>query len=248
MNQPIETKPSRRSFLAPYIRGAVRRGVGCLVVLFVFGILFLLMHGPLLRAAGHWLDTGVKPPQKAGIIYVFAGGENERPRYAAELFKQGRAPRVMTAGGLKTDKLVALGIHLTESEVNARVLERHGVPADRIVKIDRSASTWDEINVLRQYMDEHKLGSAILVTSNFHTRRTRLAARAAFRGSSAKLYILSSPYSVTDLDNWWKSEEDLITVSTEFMKYGFYTVNYRFGLNRKHATKHPEAQAHAPQD
>lgn len=223
-----------------------RRALGCLGVCAALALLFLLLHAPLLRWAGNRLDIGGAPPARADIIYVFAGGENERPRQAAALFKQGRAPRVMTAGGLKTDKLVALGIHLTEAQVNAKVLERNGVPADRIIQFQRSASTWDEANVLRTYMQEHKLHSAILVTSNFHTRRTRLAARAAFRGYDADLYYISAPQPITDLDNWWKNEEDLITVSTEYLKYGFYFINYGLGFKRTHATKHPEAEAQGP--
>lgn len=226
---------------------AARRAGGCalkgLGLLAAACVLFVLLHAPLLRAAGRWLDIGGAAPEKADVIYVFAGGENERPRHAATLFKQGRAPLVMTAGGLKTDKLMALGIRLTEAEVNAKVLERNGVPADRVVQIRRSASTWDEAVTLRGYMERRKLRSAILVTSNFHTRRTRLAARAAFKGYDAQLHIVSAPNPFTDLDNWWKSEEDLITVSTEFMKYGFYFVNYRMGLKRSHPTRQPEAEA-----
>jgi len=239
----MNSQPAPQRSLFQRAAPLARRALGCVGACLALGLVFVLLHAPLLRWAGNRLDIGGAPPRRADIIYVFAGGENERPQQAAALFKQGRAPRVMTAGGLKTDKLVALGIHLTEAQVNAKVLERNGVPADRIIQFERSASTWDEANVLRDYMQKHKLRSAILVTSNFHTRRTRLAARAAFRGYHADLYYISAPHPITDLANWWKNEEDLITVSTEYLKYVFYFINYSLGLKRTHATKHPEAEA-----
>ena len=198
-----------------------RRALGCLGACAAAVILLLALHGPVLRAAGAWLCVRTPMPRRADIIYVYAGGEYERDPYAAALFKKGVAPRVMTAGHLKHDKLAALGLDYTDAEVNTRVLQRHGVPRNRIVRVDHGASTWDETKELHSYMKQRGLRSAVLVTSNFHTRRVRMAA----------------PSPVTNLDAWWKSEEDLITVNDEYLKLLFYFLNYRLGNGHEYPSR-----------
>lgn len=183
---------------------------------------------PLLRAAGRWLDiAGAETPPRAGLIYVYAGGEAERPQYAAGLFKSGVAPRLMTAGGLKTDKLIALGIRLTEGEVNREVLIKSGVPPGGIICVRRGASTLDETNILHGYMKSHGIKSAVLVTSNFHTRRVRMTARKVFGKDNVKIYY-AAPHGrvITDLDAWWREEDDMITVVNEYIKLSYYLYKY----------------------
>ena len=209
----------------------------------VLAALLALLHGPLLRAAGNWLCIRTPLPRKADLIYVYAGGEFERTPHAAALFHKGIAPRVMTAGELKTDKLRALGLRYTDADVNARVLMKHGVPENRIIRVNTGASTWDETRILHDYMKQRRLHSAILVTSNFHTRRVRMTACVVFRGENVRLYYEPAPRPITNLGNWWKTEEDLITVNNEYLKLLFYFMNYRLGARRQFATRHPEAEA-----
>ena len=173
-----------------------------------------------MRGVGGWLDiTDGKLPPHADIIYVYAGGEGERPAYAAFLYKKGLAPAVMAAGELKNDKLSTLGIDLTEGEVNKRALARFGVPADIITCVNEGSSTWDETNILHRHMLAAGLHSAILVTSNFHTRRVRMCARKIFGGSGIKLYFAAPRTApITRLDSWWTNEEDMIPVNGEYLK------------------------------
>lgn len=196
------------------------------VLLCVVAVLYFL-RAPILRAAGAWLDVSGGKIGRADIIYVYAGGEAERPAYAAQLFRQGLAPLIMTAGSMKTDKLLALGIRLSEGEVNRQVLIDNGMPRDRIICVNQGTSTWEETNMLHGYMRAHNMRTAILVTSNFHTRRVRMTVRKVFRGDDMKFYY-TAPHNrpITRLDAWWTNEDGLITVNNEYVKLFYYLAHY----------------------
>lgn len=181
----------------------------------------------MLRFAGRRLSTGAALPRRADLIYVYAGGEAERPQYAAKLLKQNRAPLVLTAGGLKTDKLLALGIKLTEAQVNEKVLINNGIPKNKIRRIDSGTSTWEETRQLFEFTKRHKIKSIIIVTSNFHIRRVRLCVRRIFGRAPVKVYYSYPEHGITDLDNWWREEHDMITVTNEYQKLCYY-LKYRF--------------------
>ena len=202
-----------------------RRGCcGCCLLKIAFiGLCVLAFY-----RCGLWLDVTRPAPARADLIYVFAGGEWERPQYGARLFRAGHAPRMLTAGELKTDKLLALGIRYSEADVNKKVLTDHGVPASRVDDIDRGSSTWDEVHILYDYMQKHRMKSAILVTSNFHTRRVRKVARKVFRGTGITIVVTSPPHSTTNLDAWWGTERDFLTVFNEYLKLFYYSIKYAF--------------------
>lgn len=195
---------------------------GCAFALALIFILCLALHAPLLRFAGRRLSAGAALPRRADMIYIYAGGEAERPQYAAKLLKQDRAPIVLTAGGLRTDKLLALGIKLTEAQVNEKVLIRNGVPKNKIRRIDAGTSTWEETRQLFGFVKQHNIKSVLIVTSNFHIRRVRFCVRRIFGRSPVKVYYSYPEHGTTDLDHWWREEDDLITVTNEYQKLLYY--------------------------
>jgi len=207
----------------------------CLVIAIILLLLVTPLGRMLLRFGGNWLDVTQEKLPRADLIYVFAGGENERPQFAAQLFRNKLAPRIMTASGVRSAKLLAIGRKDTEADINGLILEQNGVPATRIVKVPHGSSTWDEANLLLRYTRRHKVRSIILVTSNYHTRRVRMTVKKAFRNNRGiKLYVTSPQINPeTDLDRWWKGEHDLITVNNEYVKYFYYVTHYIIRSNPK---------------
>jgi len=82
---------------------------------------------------------------------------------------------VIVCGGL------GVGEVITEAEAMARYLIRHGVSPDRIIKEDRSTSTYENLTFAREILDEYFPDGfrAVLVTNDFHIYRTASLARRA---------------------------------------------------------------------
>lgn len=126
------------------------------------------------------------PIQRADAILILSGSSaiRERTQLAAQLFKEGRAPRII----LTNDNEQA-GWESKEQrnpffyEWAVRLLQKEGVPAERIEVIPQPvSSTYEESELVRVYADQHQLHSLLLVTSAYHSRRTSWTFRHVFRG------------------------------------------------------------------
>jgi len=203
----------------------MRKLVRRILIICVALVLLYITRGIWLRGVGHFLCVET-PVKKADVIYVFAGNTRERSLRAARLFDEGYAKKIVVSGELISENLKALNLFINEARVTARALEIRGVPRKNIVIVEHSTSTLEELLLLRDYMEKNKLRSVILVSSPFHMRRVVMAAHKVFAQSDYTLYFTAAHPSITDLDNWWKEETDLITVQTEYIKLGLYFIKY----------------------
>jgi uncharacterized SAM-binding protein YcdF (DUF218 family) len=88
--------------------------------------------------------------------------------------RKGRSPRLITSGGQGP------GEDVPESHAMADYLIAHGVPADRIIREDRSTNTWENLLFSRELMVERVPNyRCLIVTNNFHAFRAALIARKA---------------------------------------------------------------------
>ncbi|GAA1116674.1 YdcF family protein [Kribbella jejuensis] len=88
--------------------------------------------------------------------------------------RRGRSPRIVTSGGQGP------GEDVPESQAMAAYLVERGVPNDRIIREDKSTTTWENLTFSRDLMVE-LLPSyrCLIVTNNFHAFRAALTARKA---------------------------------------------------------------------
>lgn len=196
-----------------------------LVIAIALAAVAFVARAQILRGAGNFLHVDAEP-EKADIIYVFAGGIAERCGRGAELYEKGYADRIVTAGNLISDQVKVLGLGYTEAEMNMMMLVKLGVPPEKIVAPRVGTSTLEELLYIRDYMGENKLDTALLVTSPFHSRRVRMAAEKVFKGTGRRIIVTTSRWSVIDLDNWWKAEKSLIIVQNEYIKLLLYYFKY----------------------
>jgi uncharacterized SAM-binding protein YcdF (DUF218 family) len=68
----------------------------------------------------------------------------------------------------------------------------------------------------------------IVVTSKYHTRRTRFAFAREFRGTDIRVQVRGSRYDGASPDDWWKHRSDLRYVVSELQKL----VAYQLGLSK----------------
>ena len=166
--------------------------------------------------------------EPADIIFLLNGDYNTRPFYASDLYKQGLAPVIVVAYS-EDSPAVKLGLIPNDTDIAVGVMEKLGVPADKIVVLripDGVTSTFDEATVLYQYSETNEVHNVILVTSAFHTRRTKWIFDRELAGLPVRLEMAAAPYPTFDQTNWWQGESGLITVNNEYIKLIFYFFKY----------------------
>jgi uncharacterized SAM-binding protein YcdF (DUF218 family) len=168
----------------------------CLVVM-LFAV--YLIRLPLLRFAGNlWVVDD--SPQASDAIVVL-GDDNyqgDRAARAAELFKAGWAPHVVASGRF-------LRPYASIAELEEHDLKDHGVPAGAIVRYaQRAESTRDEAAAFSQLASARGWKRILVVTSNYHTRRTKYIFERTLPAGTA-LRVVAAPDSEYDPNNWWRS-------------------------------------------
>jgi len=195
------------------------------------GFTTYLRRESILTRAGEYLVVS-DPLQKADAMEIMASGPLKRSLKAAELYRQGWAPRIVVTKDeqiFDMEELKHYGISVYEGhEIVCAILKFHKVPADVIEVLDgNNHGTWDEALKLRKYMQERGLKRLIVVTSNFHTRRTRLAFRRALRGTGIDVLVEGAPPDFEfDPDRWWLRKKDSKTLVEEYQKLIFYALCY----------------------
>lgn len=153
-------------------------------------------------------------------IVVLAGNYEERIPAAALLFKQHDSARiVLTNDGVRRGWSPEHQRNLYAIERSEIVLLQAGVPAACIDKLPYSASgTVYDARAVRSYLQSHPAKSLLLVTSDYHARRTLWIFRRALKGMPVAI-------AVTPVSSGWSS---VVPIMLEPVKMMYYWV--RFGL------------------
>ena len=194
-----------------------------IAVLLVAGL--YLARGWWLPAAGRWLDVG-EPPQVTDYCLVLSGGYESRPFGAAALYRRGYVRRQIWLTHVPDDN----GSPLPGMSPNAAVtklLVSLGVPSERIAILEGTCSTtFDEAQALARRLDAVPQATVTVVTSNYHTRRSRWVFRAVLGKRAEQLRFFSVPTDNFSPECWWQVEEGFSTYPKEYFKLAFYLVRY----------------------
>lgn len=175
-----------------------------------------------------------KPLDKADAILVLSGSHDyvERTDRAAAIYKQGVAPKIF----LTDDNL--RGGWNEKQQRNPFFVERarwhlieQGVPEEAIEVLPTVvAGTIDEANLAIKTAQERNLKSLLLVTSNYHTRRTLWTfERAAHRTDlPIEIGIVSAPNErqSSSLIYWWTTVRGWRNIGGEYVKTIYYWLFY----------------------
>jgi uncharacterized SAM-binding protein YcdF (DUF218 family) len=201
-----------------------RRLVILLLSLIILLLILYIFRAPLLTQAGEYLVVS-DSLSKADLIYMMGGELNTRPLRTAQLYRAGYAPKVAIPTGM-VSTAERMGVRPNIAVESAFMLQRLGVPQSAIVLIGvpgGSTSTLHDAEILAGYVKRHRLQSVIVVTSEFHTRRTRWA----LRKTAARL-LPDQPLDVRMVpaddpryapDDWWQSEPGMMDSVSEFIKF-----------------------------
>jgi uncharacterized SAM-binding protein YcdF (DUF218 family) len=159
--------------------------------------LLYFVRNPLLRlAGGFWVVD--EAPQTSDAI-VMLGDDNydaDRAARAAQIFKAGWAPRVIVSGRY-------LRPYASLAELEEHDLLDRGVPQAAIVRFAHHAEdTREETTAIGQLIASHGWKRILLVTSNYHTRRSRYLAERTFPPGTV-LRVVAAQDSDYDPSDWW---------------------------------------------
>jgi uncharacterized SAM-binding protein YcdF (DUF218 family) len=192
----------------------------------------LAMAAAACPRAGHFLIID-EPVQPADAIFVLAGARVERWLEAAELFREGQAPAIAISPGIREPaelRLREMGIPFpTESDLIKDAMQQMGIPADAITTLPFPTTvdnTAEEAALARVIATQHGWKSLLVVTSQYHTRRSRYAFEHELEGSGISVQVRGSRYDDAQPETWWKSRSDVRFVTSELQKLAAYRLGF----------------------
>lgn len=199
----------------------LRRMVQLLLLLCAVLVLVAALHAPILTAVGDYLKLDCEGAAKSDVLIVLGGEmDGERTRKGVELYKQGWAAKMMLSDGTKMSwRTTAM-----KEMVDLAVLE--GVPAADIIQENRSRSTVENAIYTKELMLEHGYSSVLVVTTDWHGKRSRFIFEKVYEGSGIELSYCGTPDARSDFAAWWKDGEKQQVVLTEWAKTIVYWAKY----------------------
>lgn len=157
------------------------------------------------------LETRVIPSQplpKADAIVVLGGATKsaQAPRpmvdvnehgdrlfYAAQLYRENKAPLVILAGG----RISWSGNTASESADMAKLVQMLGVPFEAIIEEPLSLNTYENAVNVKKILDSQGINKILLVTSAFHTPRSL----AIFQKLGVEAIAAPTDFFITNTDD-----------------------------------------------
>nr|WP_106784420.1 YdcF family protein [Lysinibacillus timonensis] len=118
-------------------------------------------------------------PVKSDVIIVLSGGPGRIDK-GAELYHQGFAEYVLLSNSNARYSTKADAIEL-------------GVPESQLILEEEATSTYTNATYSKMFMEERGLTSAIVVSTDFHMRRTKLTFDRVFEDTEVKLTYVAAP-------------------------------------------------------
>jgi uncharacterized SAM-binding protein YcdF (DUF218 family) len=183
-----------------------------------------------LSMMGHFLVVS-DPSHQADIIELRCSREAAPSVLAARLYSAGLAKQIiLDRGGFDRTipELQKYGLKQTqEDETTLKVLRFLGVPQNGIEFLDGyDSSTFQESRKVAAFARQHGVKQIIVITVNFHSRRTQLAFSRALRGTGMTVSVQSVQSPSFTPEAWWTRHADVRTLFMEYQELLLYSVFY----------------------
>lgn len=201
------------------MRSAIRKRWRLGLAVLILGLLIYAAHPWYLAKLGHFFIVS-DALVKADIIIVLArdSARDERLLHAIKLWQEGYAPKIALSATLadwQNHEDFPTWRHATKLNI---------LPKESLLVLEHEAnSTSEEAQSLLPYVREHQFKEVIIVTSNYHTRRSKMSFRSngravGFRSLFQPLLFIFHP------DSWWKHRSDSRTLFLESTKMLWYVL------------------------
>jgi len=178
--------------------------------------------------AGRWLSPET-PLTHADAIFVLAGTVAERPLEAADLYREGYAPRILVTRDTpeRAETIAASrGARVpARADMNREILVELGIPPTALIIPDRlHDNTASEAATLREVAVKEGWRRVIVVTSVYHLRRAAIVCRRQLRGTGIEVVLRASRYDQAQPERWWTRRSDIRWVASELPEVLAYSL------------------------
>lgn len=176
----------------------------------------------MLVFAGRWLAATPEQAVAADLVVVLAGS-HDRTLYAADLYHQGIARRVILSRPTAEpvhNRLAARGKFMREEDVQLEILARLNVPRGQIDFLPGMArNTRDEAESLTRMLGDRPL-RIIVVASPYNVRRVSMILRSRLP-AAISLQVVATPYEEFEW-RWWRDAASARAVILKLAKILYF--------------------------
>lgn len=129
-----------------------------------------LPQGPLPNAEAIVVLGGSTSSADPPRPWVEVSDAGDRILYAAKLYREGKAPKLILSGG----RIRWQGVGPSEAADMATLLEAMGIPASALIQEPSSLNTYENAVNVKKILDERNIRRVLLVTSALHMPRSML--------------------------------------------------------------------------
>jgi len=206
-----------------------------LVILLAFFIFLSIFIVPNL---GQWLVV-LDELQESDMIVVLTGGVPDRILQAVDIYNARYSDKIVLVNSYRVDYDIFMerGVEIPpgDAQLSKMAAIDLGVPEENILILEGNArSTQDEALIIREYIRNNRaIESIILVTSKYHSGRSKKIFRKALSSLDRKINIYSSPskYDPFNVNQWWKDRGDIESLVLEYLKLANFYFRMQFLLN-----------------
>lgn len=167
----------------------------------------------------------VADPLQPADALVPLGGDQSRVVYSASLFQQGYAPWFVVSDAWIDNSSSPLAY----ANDMIAIANAHGVPRDRIIiPPGMPRSTYTEALGIRALAQTQGWHALIVVTSPYHTHRTRVILRDVFQDTGITIMVQPVRAHWYQADSWWQSQSGWQATMSEYGKFFLYRIGYRY--------------------
>ncbi len=156
-------------------------------------------------------------PEEADLIFVFGAKTPLRIEKAVDLYQQGLAEKILVSGRSPS---YADEQTTTEAEAYAQIAIEKGVPAEAIIKEDKSITIPDNVRSSLNLLDANgvQYGSILLVNSPYTKRRGWAHFKKYLPDAVRLIRVNSGTGEQYKRDSWYKSAAGIDVVLSEYLK------------------------------
>ncbi len=199
------------------------KGIATISLIFFVCIIFTFLF--LLPYLGQWLIVE-DALQESDIIVLHTGSVRDRTLQAVDIYDKNYSNSIILVNTINPsyNHIVKKGLEIPPgyAQLSKIVAIELGVPEKNILILEGNAkSTLDEAMILREYIRHNNLiQSIIIVTSKYHSRRSKKIFTKVLSMLDRKIETFSSPsnYDNFNAKMWWRNKEDISIVFWEYVK------------------------------
>ena len=176
------------------------------MIIILFCITLMLIVVSIIDSFNH---SYTDQPVESDLIVMLGGGEDSRMQRAAQLYHEGYADYVLITPVIESSEL---------NQSSALAME-YGIPEEALILEEKAISTYTNATITMDIMRRLDMTSALIVTSDWHIKRSKYIYDKLNDGSFDFHYISALPMQE---GRWHESGDAFYIWYSEYIKMWVY--------------------------